>query len=349
MEQNINEYKIKEQLYSRQIASIGIESMQKLSELKILVFGMKGLGIEICKNIILQGPSKVSIFDNTISRSKDLCCNYYLNEEDIGKKRRDESIYLKLQEINKYVKVECLLQYNSIEEMIDLIEQYNIIVITCIMSKENLIKLNEKCREKKVKFIFCVNLGLIGYIFSDFGNNHLILNKFNKEEETFIIKNITNDINGLVEIENVNEGIGNIKSVIFHNVKGMIELNDKEPILIKKKDNYSFYIGDTSKFQKYAGGGILKEKQIPIKIEYKGIKDRLILPYDKKGYILSFISDEDDNEERISKELLYIILVKIIDNYQNINNSSKNKEQYFKDYYNKIMDKIKEDIIKKKR
>ena len=348
MEKNINENKIKEQLYSRQIASIGIESMKKLSELKILVIGMKGLGIEISKNIILQGPSKVSIFDNTISSTNDLCCNYYLNEEDIGKKRRDESIYLKLQELNKYVKVECLLQYNSIEEMIDLIEQYNIIVITEIIIKENLIKLNEKCREKKVKFIFCVNLGLTGYIFSDFGNNHLILNKFNKEEKTFIIKSITNDINGLVEIEHLKEGIGNVKSVVFNNVKGMIELNDKAPISIKKRDNYSFYIGDTSKLQKYTGGGILKEKQIPIKMEYKGISERLISPYDKKGYILSFISDEDDNEGRISTELLYMILVQIINNYRNINDSSEINEKFLEDYYNKIIGKIKEDIKKKK-
>lgn len=347
MEKKINDNQIKEQLYSRQIASIGIESMKKLSELKILVIGMKGLGIEICKNIILQGPSKVSIFDNTINVAKDLSCNYYLNEEYIGKKRRDESIYLKLQELNKYVKVECLLQYNSIEEITDLIEQYNIVVITEIMWKENLIKLNEKCRERKVKYIFCVNLGLTGYIFSDFGVNHLILNKFNKEEETFIIKNITNDINGLVEIENANEGIRNVNSVVFNNVRGMTELNDKEPISIKKRDNFSFYIGDTSKFQKYTGGGILKEKQIPIKMEYKGIKERLILPYDKKGYILSFISDEDDNKGKISTELLYMVLVQIINNFQKANNPLKNREQVCEDY-NKIIDKIKEDIDKKK-
>ena len=49
-------------LYSRQIGAIGIETMKKLSYLKILIINLRGLGIEIAKNIILAGPNRVSIF-----------------------------------------------------------------------------------------------------------------------------------------------------------------------------------------------------------------------------------------------------------------------------------------------
>jgi len=42
----------KELLYSRQIANYGSNAMNKLSELKILLIGLKGLGLEITKNII---------------------------------------------------------------------------------------------------------------------------------------------------------------------------------------------------------------------------------------------------------------------------------------------------------
>jgi len=48
----------KELLYSRQIAAYGSNTMNKLSELKILLIGLRGLGLEVTKNIVLAGPKK---------------------------------------------------------------------------------------------------------------------------------------------------------------------------------------------------------------------------------------------------------------------------------------------------
>ena len=342
---DISSNEIKDQLYSRQIATIGIESMKKISELKILIIGLRGLGVEICKNIILQGPSKLSIFDNIITEKKDLCCNFYLEEKDVGIKRRDTSIINKLMELNKYVNVECLSQYNSIEELEELIEEYNIVVITEIVKREMLIKINEKCRQKNIKFIFGVTLCLTGYIFSDFGKEHLIFNKNDKEPNIYTIKNIKNDINGLVELEEINEGINNVKSVVFRNIEGMTDLNDKEPIEIKIKDKYSFYIGDTSKYNKYIKGGLAIEKQIPIKKEFEGIEKRLNVPYNKKGDILRFISEEE--EEKISSELLYMILIEIIEHFQKKGNSILYMNDNIYEY-NNIIENIEKDINLKK-
>jgi ubiquitin-activating enzyme E1 len=65
-------------LYSRQIGTIGMEAMKKLIQLKVLIVGLRGLGIETAKNIILAGPNKVSIFDPEPSNIKDLSSNFYL-------------------------------------------------------------------------------------------------------------------------------------------------------------------------------------------------------------------------------------------------------------------------------
>ena len=341
---NISINDIKDQLYSRQIASMGIESMKKISELKILIIGIRGLGLEICKNIILQGPSKISIFDNTMSDKKDQCCNYYLNEEDIGKKRRDISVLDQLKELNKYVNIESLSQYDSIEEIGDIIEEYHIVVITEIIKKEKLVKLNKKCREKNIKFIFSITLGLTGYIFSDFGNIHLIYNKNDKEPKIFSIKNINNDTNGIVELEEINEGINNVKSVVFSNIEGMTELNNKDPIEIKKKDKYSFYIGDTSKFNKYVKGGLVKEKDIPIKMKYEGIEKMLTIPYNKKGDILSFVLED---EGRITPELLYMVLIEIIEHFQKKETSKIFMNDNINEYLD-IIENIKNNIAMKK-
>jgi ubiquitin-activating enzyme E1 len=50
--------KFHKNLYSRQIFTYGIDTMDKIINLKILIIGLRGLGIEIAKNIILTGPKK---------------------------------------------------------------------------------------------------------------------------------------------------------------------------------------------------------------------------------------------------------------------------------------------------
>ena len=58
--------KIDTNLYSRQILTFGLETMYKLIKMKILIIGMRGLGVETAKNIILIGPNEVQIFDQEL-------------------------------------------------------------------------------------------------------------------------------------------------------------------------------------------------------------------------------------------------------------------------------------------
>ena len=58
--------------------------------MKVLILGMRGNGLEIAKNMVLTGVNLVTIFDPSPVSISDLCSNYYLEEKDINK-RRDES------------------------------------------------------------------------------------------------------------------------------------------------------------------------------------------------------------------------------------------------------------------
>jgi ubiquitin-activating enzyme E1 len=49
-----------------------METMQKLSAMKVLIVGMRGLGVETAKNIILSGPKEVDIFDPSLVKINDL-------------------------------------------------------------------------------------------------------------------------------------------------------------------------------------------------------------------------------------------------------------------------------------
>ena len=105
--------KIDEDLYSRQIFTYGKEIMDKIVSLKILIIGLRGLGIEIAKNVILSGPKEVSISDKTLCKINDLGSNFYIEENDINKKTREEACVKKLKSLNPYVNVNIHAEENA--------------------------------------------------------------------------------------------------------------------------------------------------------------------------------------------------------------------------------------------
>ena len=72
-------------LYSRQIGTYGLNTMKKLSKLNVFIYGMRGLGAEIAKNVLLAGPKRVTIYDNSKSKINDLTANFCINEDDVIK------------------------------------------------------------------------------------------------------------------------------------------------------------------------------------------------------------------------------------------------------------------------
>lgn len=54
-------------LYSRQIGAFGIETMRKLITMRVIIVGLKGVGIEIAKNLILAGPGSVVLCDDGLT------------------------------------------------------------------------------------------------------------------------------------------------------------------------------------------------------------------------------------------------------------------------------------------
>ena len=267
--------KVDDNLYSRSILTYGLETLKKLSTMKILIIGMRGLGAETAKNIILSGPGEVDIFDTTKVSIKDLGSNFLLSEEDVDKKNRDEACVEKLSKLNSYVKVGVLKveQKNNIEEyiqeFINKMSNYNVVVFTELHPMYFIDKIDKACREKNIKLIYGMCLGLAGYVFTDFGVKHTIVDATGEEPETYLVKNITKDKDGLVTIDTIegtnNLAIGDGDFVRFKGVEGMTELNEEgREFQIIFEDYKSFKIGDTSNFGEYKKGGVIyqvKKKQ----------------------------------------------------------------------------------------
>ena len=249
---------IDKNLYSRQIFTYGQDLMEKIVNLKILIIGLRGLGIEIAKNLILAGPKEVLISDKNKCQINDLNSNFYINEDDIDNKIREEACLEKLSLLNKYVEV-LIYKGNFREDL----NRFNLIIITEIMKIEELYEINEICRQNNIYFIYTLNLGLTGFIFNDFGDNHFVYDingEKNLEYHIFNIVRKDNKYEIFVDIQK-NEFFyleeGNF--VIFKDVKGLEFLNDNIPKKIIRTTNNSFEIeSDYKNNNKYIEGGIIQ-------------------------------------------------------------------------------------------
>ena len=245
-----------EQLYSRQIAAYGVFSMDKISKLKILIYGIRGIGIEICKNIILSGPKKVTIFDDNKIIKDDLGSNFYIEEKDIGL-RRDEVSIKKLYELNNDVKCDYLKEGNLEEN----IKEYDILIITEIMEIDRIKRLNEICRNNLKGFIYSLVLGLSFYCFVDFGN-HIINNKINNDIKKYFIKDIQKGKTTQIIIDNEfdNFNINEDQYILLKDIKGMNQLLDGKKRKIKNCENDKFELDeDSTNYDDYIQGGVVEE------------------------------------------------------------------------------------------
>lgn len=182
-------------LYSRQIGTFGLETMGKLVKMKVLIIGVKGLGVEVAKNLILAGPAVVDIHDPELVAVEDLGANFYLRDEHIGKTRRDVASIDQLRELNPYVQV------GQVELSTESYQNYNLVCITHTnMSISELIKLNQLCRDHKIGFILTETLGAAGYTFVDFGNHHIVTDLDGEPCKQFILSGVEQDENGYVAV-----------------------------------------------------------------------------------------------------------------------------------------------------
>ena len=274
---------IDEELYSRQIIFLGMETMEKISQLKILIIGLRGLGVEIAKDIIVSGPNKVTVFDPNKVQIRDLGSNFYLSKNDIGK-RRDESCIKHLQKLNKYVNVNYFKENNINSILNKIVGNYNVVIVSEIISKKYILVLNDILRKNKICFIYSAVCGLASFIFTDFGPDFTIHDEFCNKKRKFFIKNIEKSENGLVEIQWDKEYNPDIKEfVLFRDVEGMTEINynenNKKIFKIKSKDYTSFYIGNTLNFSNYKEGGYIEETILPKKISYQSFLEKLEEPF----------------------------------------------------------------------
>lgn len=187
--------------YSRQIKTYGRDMQQRLMQMKYFIYGMRGLGAEVAKHLILNGVRQVDICDPTIAEIRDLGANYFISQETIdGKKTRAEASVDALRRLNNHVIINVIpeLTLESLKSKEN--DKYDGVIITeaygidwssqSPSSSLNIYDLNFMLRHQGTCLLLTETGGLFGYCFNDFGEEYRVLST-GIEEEQLLIKQIT--------------------------------------------------------------------------------------------------------------------------------------------------------------
>ena len=305
------------QLYSRQLCVYDINTMIKLSKMKILILGMRGLGIEVAKNLILSGPQEVIIYDPNKVEKNDLNSNFYLNEDIIEKSsRRDKIVINQLKELNPYVICDILEGYNfknkdeEIDYILQIIKNFSLIVITEFLTKKIIEKIELECRKEKKGLIYGCAMGISSFIFEDFGEKHMILNPYGKDITYYPICDIKKGKKTIIKIENTEDGfpVLNDDSMIkINKINGMTELNSN-CYNVNQISSFEYEIDvDSTNFNDYLNGGYIEEVIIPKEIKGEIFNESILNPIkgERKFFDSSYIG---------RKDLVHSIILSLYDN-----------------------------------
>lgn len=153
---------------SRQNAALGAETTAKLNKMKVLIVGLRGVGIETAKNLSLQGVGAITIIDSTPTKVQDTGLNFFLTNADVGN-ARSHSLLHRLHELNPICHVKAAPELTDA-----IILEHTALIITEPKPLTELVRLNNLCRASAISFFYAFTGGLATSVFVDHGDNHMV-------------------------------------------------------------------------------------------------------------------------------------------------------------------------------
>jgi len=164
------------QLYDRQIRLWGLDAQKRLRAARLCLIGMRGLGCEVAKNLVLSGINSMMLVDSSVVTEEDATSQFLAPRDKIGENRAEASLE-RLQQLNPMVEVSTDKSATT-EKDAEFFKQFDIVIATNC-PKDELVRINEICRKEKVKFYAGDIMGFYGYSFMD-----LIEHEYVEEETT---------------------------------------------------------------------------------------------------------------------------------------------------------------------
>ncbi|KAK7538479.1 ubiquitin-activating enzyme E1 [Phyllosticta citribraziliensis] len=265
---------IDESLYSRQLYVLGHEAMKRMGSSNILVVGLRGLGVEIAKNIALAGVKSLTLFDPKPATIQDLSSQFFLHPEDVGKPRASVTIP-RVSELNPYVPIREHAAKDLTSDL-SLLKQYQCVVLTDTTLRDQLL-IADFCHQNGIYVVISDTFGLFGHVFTDFGKNFTCGDPTGENPTSGIVAAIDED--GTVSaLDETRHGLEDGDYVTFSELEGMEGLNESAPRKVTVKGPYTFNIGDVSGLGQYKRGGLFHQVKMPKIMDFEPLSEQLKKP-----------------------------------------------------------------------
>jgi len=162
------------QLYDRQIRLWGLDAQKRLRASRLLVAGMKGLGCEVVKNLVLAGIKSLTMMDHEELTKEDGDSQFLAPRDKVGTNRAEASLE-RVRHLNPGVEITVDKSHLDTKDAKFFNDNFDLVVLTNY-PKDTIIKVNQMCREGGTKFFAGDVFGYFGYSFMD-----LIEHKFVEE------------------------------------------------------------------------------------------------------------------------------------------------------------------------
>lgn len=152
------------QLYDRQIRLWGLDAQKRLRAARVLVAGMRGLGNEVTKNLVLAGVNSMTILDHENMTKEDCVSSFLAPTDHVGKNRAQASLE-RLKQRNPMVEVTADPDNLETKEE-GFFKNFDVVIVTNY-PKDVCLKVNKICRANNIKFFAGDIFGFFGYSFMD--------------------------------------------------------------------------------------------------------------------------------------------------------------------------------------
>jgi len=163
------------QLYDRQIRLWGLDAQKRLRAARILVVGMRGLGCEVVKNLVLAGVNSLTMMDHENLTKEDGDSQFLAPRDKIGTNRAEASLE-RVRALNPGVEIKIDKSHLDTKDAKFFTDNFDL-VVTTNYPKDTIVKVNQMCREGGTKFFAGDVFGFFGYSFMDLVKHEFVEEK----------------------------------------------------------------------------------------------------------------------------------------------------------------------------
>lgn len=246
---------------SRVVPALGRSALTHLTRMRIAIVGLRGLGAEVAKNLILLGPAALGLLDNAIVDIRDLGSNCFLRESDVGQRSLAEASIPMLRKLNPNVSVLPLAS-----TLPAALSDYHVVILTD--SDERLIgEMDEYCRETGKGLIAASSSGAAGWVFVDFGPAFQISNRNGQDPQAMLIHSIAGS--EVIFLGDQPLDLREGDTVLLEAVEGL-DVNGREWKVKEMTGGQSVELEGLEEVQgTYVRGGVAKEVKYPETVKFE--------------------------------------------------------------------------------